>query len=79
MIEYIPGEFCWRPVEAAGYIFIHCLFVGFKNIYKGKGFANLLIDLCLKEASEHNKKGVAVSYKSGFIYGRKRNIYKKGF
>jgi hypothetical protein len=23
MIEYIPGEYCWRPVKAGGYIFIH--------------------------------------------------------
>ena len=26
-IEYIPGEYAWRPVEAAGYLFIHCLWV----------------------------------------------------
>ena len=31
MIEYVPGEFCWRPVSAKGYMFIHCLFVGFKR------------------------------------------------
>jgi len=23
MIEYIPGEYCWRPVDANGYMFIH--------------------------------------------------------
>ncbi len=34
MIEYIPGEFCWRPVEANNYMFIHCLFVGFKKFYQ---------------------------------------------
>ena len=34
MIEYLPGECCWRPVEADGYLFIHCLFVGFKKKYK---------------------------------------------
>ncbi|GAG87800.1 unnamed protein product, partial [marine sediment metagenome] len=28
MIEYIPGKYCWRPVEASGYMFIHCIFVG---------------------------------------------------
>jgi hypothetical protein len=37
MIEHIPCEYCWRPVEASGYIFIHCIFVGFKRSYEGKG------------------------------------------
>lgn len=55
MIEYVPGEYCWRPVEASGYIFIHCLFVGFKNSYKHKGYANILIDDCIKEAKGQNK------------------------
>ncbi|MFC1913490.1 hypothetical protein ACFLX7_04810 [Chloroflexota bacterium] len=31
MIEYIPGEYNWRPVEVSGYMFIHCIFVGFKR------------------------------------------------
>jgi hypothetical protein len=26
-IEYIPGEMAWRPVNAAGYLFIHCIVV----------------------------------------------------
>ena len=25
MIEYIPGKYAWRPVEAEGYMFIHCI------------------------------------------------------
>ena len=24
-IEYIPGEYAWRPVFAEGFMFIHCL------------------------------------------------------
>ena len=24
-IEYLPGELAWRPVNAAGYYFIHCM------------------------------------------------------
>lgn len=41
MIEYIPGKYCWRPVEAIDFMFIHCIFVGFKGIYKSKGYASL--------------------------------------
>ena len=33
-IEYIPGEYAWRAVEAKGYMFIHCLWVVGKS--KGK-------------------------------------------
>jgi hypothetical protein len=45
MIEYISGGLCWRPVDASGYMFIHCLFVGFrcpfmvdKEIFLKNGF-----------------------------------------
>jgi len=24
-IEYVPGEYAWRAVDAAGYLFIHCI------------------------------------------------------
>ena len=50
MIEYIPGEYCWRPVVANGFMFIHCIFVGFKRAFKGKGYASLLLNECLKDA-----------------------------
>jgi len=70
MIEYIPGEYCWRPVEASGYIFIHCIFVGFKRAYKGKGYGSLLLDECLKDAKEENTYGVAVvTHKGAFMTG----------
>lgn len=26
-IEYIPGEYAWRPVQAGGYLFIHCIYL----------------------------------------------------
>ena len=39
-IEYIPGEFAWRPVYAPEYMFIHCLWIVGKS--KGKGYATLL-------------------------------------
>ena len=36
-VEYIPGEFAWRAVDAKGYMFIHCLWVVGKS--KGQGYA----------------------------------------
>jgi hypothetical protein len=65
MIEYIPGEYCWRPVETSGYIFIHYIFVGFKRAYKGKGYGLLLLDECLKDAKVGNTHGVAVVTRKG--------------
>jgi len=71
MIEYIPGEYAWRPVAADGYMFIHCIFVGFKRVYKGKGYGSLLVDECLKDARKGNRYGVAVLTRKGpFMAGR---------
>ena len=42
MLEYIPGKYAHRPVDAHGYMFIHCIFVGFKNEFKYRAnFAKL--------------------------------------
>ena len=30
-IEYIPGENCWRSVNAKDYMFIHCLWINITN------------------------------------------------
>ena len=79
MIEYIPGKYCWRPVEAKGYMFIHCLFVGFKRIFKGKGYASLLIEECLKDAKKESMHGVAVVTRKGPFMVDKEVFIKNGF
>jgi GNAT superfamily N-acetyltransferase len=79
MIEYIPGKYTWRPVEASGYMFIHCIFVGFKREYKGKGYGSLLLDECLKDAKKENLHGVAVVTRKGTWMAGKEIFLKKGF
>ena len=79
MIEYLPGEYCWRPVEANGYMFIHCIFSGFKSFYKGKGYGSLLVDECLKDARNGNLHGVAVVTRKGPFMAGKELFVKKGF
>jgi len=79
MLEYIPGEYCWRPVEARGYIFIHCIFVGFKRAYKGKGYGSLLVDECLRDARRKNLRGVAVVTRKGSFMAGKELFLKKSF
>jgi ribosomal protein S18 acetylase RimI-like enzyme len=79
MLEYIPGEYAHRPVNAIGYIFIHCIFVGFKKEFKGKGFASLLIDECIKYAKKNKKLGVAVVTRKGPFMANKDLFIKLGF
>ena len=37
-IEYLPGEYAWRPVNADGFMMIHCLWVVGKS--KGKKYGS---------------------------------------
>ena len=57
-IEYIPGEYAWRAVNALGYMVIHCLWVVGKG--KGKGYGNRLIKECLDDARAQKTHGVAM-------------------
>jgi len=79
MIEYIPGEYCWRPVEAKGYMFIHCIFCVLKNIYKNKGYGSMLLEQCLKDAAEGGMHGVAVVTRKGPFMAGKDLFVKHGF
>lgn len=79
MIEYMPGEFAYRPVEAKGYLFIQCLFVGFKNEYKGKGLASRLLEACIDEARKTDMKGLAVVTRKGSFMAKKEIFLKHGF
>ena len=68
-IEYIPGEYAWRAVNAEGYLFIHCLWVVGKS--KGKGCGSLLLNDCVKEAKRLRMKGLAmVTTEAGDSSGR---------
>jgi len=79
MLEYIPGKYAHRPVDAEGYMFIHCIFVGFKKEFKGKGYASSLIDTCIEESKSLKMKGVAVVTRNGSFMANKDIFLKKGF
>lgn len=79
MIEYIPGEYCWRPVDAAGYMFIHCIFVGFKRDYKGKGYGTQLLNACIEDAKSKNMSGVAVVARGSSWMAHRDIFIKNGF
>ncbi len=77
MIEYAPGSHAWRPVEAEGYLVIHCLMVNGKH--KGKGLGALLLDSCLKDAKRSKCRGVAVVTSSDSFMARSDFFIKAGF
>ncbi len=67
-IEYIPAEFAWAPIWAEGYFYIDCLWVS--GQLKGKGYSNLLLEACIKDAKKQGKKGLAIlssKKKRGFL------------
>lgn len=73
-IEYIPGEYAFRAVNADGFMFIHCLWVVGKS--KGKGSGKLLLDTCIEDARNAGMKGVATLCSDGnWLHGSE--IFKK--
>ncbi len=67
-IEYLPAAFAWKPIDAPGYLFIHCLWVSGK--FKGNNHSRDLLEYCLEEGKKYN--GVAViSGEKAFLTGSK--------
>ena len=77
MIEYAPGSHAWRPVEAEGYLVIHCLMV--HSEHKGKGLGALLLDSCLRDAKKSKCRGVAVVTSSDSFMAGSGLFIKAGF
>lgn len=77
-IEYIPGKYTWRAVEASGYMVIHCIVI-MKCEYKGKGYGTLLLEESLKDAKKENMHGVAVITRKGTWMAGKELFIKDGF
>ena len=77
MIEYALGNHAWRPVEAEGYLVIHCLMVNSKH--KGKGLGTLLLNSCLRDAKKSKCRGVAVVTSSDSFMAGSDLFLKAGF
>jgi hypothetical protein len=60
-------------------MFIHCIFVGFKGEFKGKGYASEMLDVCIGEAKEQGMQGAAVVTRKGPFMAKKDIFVKKGF
>lgn len=77
-IEYVPGEYAWRAVSAAGYMFIHCLWI-YPNENKNKGLGTQLIEECIADARQNNINGVAVITSKNAFMANSSLFVKNGF
>lgn len=77
-IEYLPGEHAWRGVDAAGYMFIHCLWNHSKR-HQRQGWGSAMIEECLSDAKACGMKGVAVVSRSGPWLADRRLFLANGF
>lgn len=76
-IEYIPGEYAWRGINAKGYMVIHCVWVVGRN--KGKGYGSKLLQLCLDDAKAEGMNGVAAVTSEKTWLPKKGLFVKNGF
>ena len=77
-LEYVPGAHAWRPVEAGGWLFVHCLWVYPKGQKVG-GLGGRLIRACLEEARQARATGVAAMVSDGAWMAGKQVFLKSGF
>ncbi len=77
-VEYVPGEFAWRPVEAKGYLFIHCIAI-MKKANRESGNGSMLIKSCLADAKRDGLNGEAVACSDGPWIANRQLFEKNGF
>lgn len=78
MIEYMPGNACWKGVDAPNYMVIHCLWV--VGRHKGKGYGGMLVDKAVESAQSKGMDGAVVITVSKGGWAPKKTLFeKKGF
>ncbi|MCP4155702.1 MAG: GNAT family N-acetyltransferase [bacterium] len=76
-IEYIPGEYAWRAINARDYMVIQCLWVLGKS--KKQGLGSLLLEECIADAKQAGKKGVVMVTSEKVWLMKKKLLVKHGF
>ena len=76
-IEYAPGEYTWRAVQAPGYLVIHCMWVVGSG--KGKGYGARLLDQVVDEAESLGMYGVAAVSSDSTWLAKKGFFLHHGF
>lgn len=75
MIEYIPGKYNWRGIQADGWMVIHCVWVVGKH--KTHGYGAQLIELAINDAKQLGLYGIVgmTADKGGWL--PKKSLYEK--
>ena len=78
-MEYIPAEDAWCPVDAPGYMFIHCYRMD--DRFKEGGFDKAIWRECIAECRIKHKKGLCVLVGSEDMpyLNRKSDFESRGF
>lgn len=78
-IEYAPTETAWVPIHGDNYLYIYCMWVS--GSFKGKGYANSLLNYCINDAKEKGKSGICIlsSKKKKPYLSDKKFMTKYGF
>lgn len=58
-VEYAPAEFAWRPIEAPGWLVVHCLWVSGR--FAKQGYGRQLMESCLDDARAQGRAGVVIA------------------
>jgi GNAT superfamily N-acetyltransferase len=77
-IEYLPGQYAWRGVEARDYMFIHCLWIHLKK-YQRQGYGKKLLDACIQDARARMMLGAAVVARKKPWLANSQIFLKNGF
>ncbi|TMU56502.1 GNAT family N-acetyltransferase [Flagellimonas algicola] len=77
-IEYVPGKYAWRPIDADNYMFIHCTYIYSKK-ERSKGFGSMLILEAEKEAKALGLDGLCAMTSKGGWLANKTLFEKNGF
>jgi len=77
-IEYLPGEFAWRGVDAGGYMFIHCLWI-YSRQQQRRGWGSVMVQACLEDAKKAGMRGAAVLVRDGPWLADRRLFLANGF
>lgn len=77
-IEYLPGEYAWRGVEASGYMFVHCVWTYSRKL-KGTGLGSRLIRAAVDDAKKAGMNGIAALTRRGPWLAGSAVFLKNGF
>jgi len=77
-IEYVPGEYAWRGVDARGYLLIHCLWNHSKR-FQRRGLGSAMVQACVEEAKQEDMNGVVVLTRKGPWLADRRLYEANGF